>query len=187
MVKEKKEKQQKQTIKQNKPENKPESKNKKKTPWFYLTILLIIVILALGVFAYTHYDKNFKAKQERKAAVVNYKQAIYASVLCEYNCPLKTQMYNKSLDLLPDVNCVNNCTLVLMPLLPDVRSFNISKEDLNKDEFITSIEKLVNTCKISNTKLINSTYRVDNANFFPCVQKAMPTIGEKYDYLKNSK
>jgi hypothetical protein len=142
-------------------------------------IIISVVICAIAIYAYLSYTGNLQKTQEKASDVLNYKIGMFNALVCEYNCPLKVQLYQNVTGLFPDSKCVNNCTKDFASI---VKTINVTRVDLDKDGFITKIEALMQNCKLSNVNL--TTSKIDNSKFFPCAGSNLKNLTLTFDYLK---
>lgn len=142
----------------------------------FIAIIITAIITAVIcwlVFSYIpDYQKNIK--------IQSYKRSVFNSVLCEYKCPLTNQTYVNKTILLPDQECVKNCTVNVKDDQEKLNDF--SNNDLKKDGLTEELMVVVNNCK--KTSSDPKTKILDNKIFFDCVIKALEGLKEKYPYLK---
>ncbi|MEM3113354.1 MAG: hypothetical protein QXI33_02935 [Candidatus Pacearchaeota archaeon] len=135
---------------------------------------IIITLLIIG-FVFVYYPKQVKANK-----IDSYKKDVYSSILCQYSCPLKEQEFQNKTQMLPDTECVKQCTLDLQ--IKKSRYTGIRGTDLGNDELVKDVSKVIDDCRTSS--LIGDTFTLDNEKYFPCVTQKLESLKDKYDYLK---
>jgi hypothetical protein len=147
---------------------------------FMAFVIILIVVVALGVYVYES-DQTYKVK--RNSDLLSYKKSLYETVFCQYNCPLKFQLYQNKTQLLPDLECVKNCTIDFKKKYSptNLNKLNFTKQELGNDNFFNDIELLVENCKKQST---NPSSIINNSEFFSCSIKGLELVKERYNYLK---
>ena len=140
--------------------------------------IIIAVVLILIISIVIYYEYKYLPEQNKKIKILEYKKEFYNSILCEYNCPLKLQEYKNKTQLLPEAVCVKSCT---KDFKKNNNSTAFSSIDLNQDNLIIDINKLVQDCK--KQSLNSTTLSIDNSVLFSCSVKSLKTLRQKYDYL----
>jgi hypothetical protein len=142
-----------------------------------ISIILIAVILvcAVGVYAYRSHDEALKS-QKRSAEVKDYQKQMLESMICEYGCPLKLQLYHNNTELLPEAKCVKNCT---KEFVSSQKEKNITKEEMNKGNFMNDMQKIIQECKMTATNV--TEMKIDNAQFFPCTEDNLKNMTSRFN------
>jgi hypothetical protein len=138
--------------------------------------VILAVVLTLLISAYFFY---YMPKQNRIADINDYKRGLYQSSLCQYTCPLTMQTLNNLSQILPEVNCVQNCSAEFKAKFGDGESF--SNKELENDDLFKDVLSSINACKTLSA--VNST--LNNSLFFPCVSEKMISLNQTYLYLNN--
>ncbi len=150
-----------------------------KTNKIYKIFFIVLILVLIGIAAYG-YTSNSLPKHKRDTQVVQYKQELFKSLDCEYNCPLSLQQYQNKTQLLPTTQCIKDCTT---DFKTKWGKFNATKEELSTDNFIIDLSKIVEDCKKEG--LNTTTFKMNNTIFFDCTKNRLETIKTQYDYLKN--
>lgn len=159
---------------------KKEKKSMNKKQWAYgIIAIAIIITLAISVYVY-NLDNVDKTK--RTSDINSYKKNLYETVICQYSCPLKLQDYQNKTQLLPDFNCVADCTKNFKSKFSTetLNNLNFTKEELARDNFFNDIETIVENCK---TTSVDSYSGMNNSKFFSCSIQGLKQIKENYSYL----
>jgi hypothetical protein len=142
--------------------------------------IIIIVVIALGAYVY---QSNQIYQVKRNSDLLDYKKGLYETVFCQYKCPLKTQLYQNTTQLIPDLECVKNCSASFKTKYNSavLNKLNFTKQELSSDNFFNDIELIIANCK---TQSADSASLLNNTQFFSCSVKGLELIREKYNYLK---
>ena len=142
----------------------------------YAIIITFIVTLALS---YTFFKYIPSTKENNQ--LNEYKKALFSSTICQYSCPLESQVYQNKTQLLPGTECVKSCTASFRELQ---KGEQFSNEQLKNDNLIADIEKVVSNCKTSSIIEGNNPIpSIDNVKFFPCVSETLESLKKNYSYL----
>jgi len=146
---------------------------------FIALIIIIIVVIALGTYVY---QSNQIYQVKRNADLSSYKNGLYWAVFCQYNCPLKIQLYQNTTQLIPDLDCVKNCSASFKTKYNSaiLNKLNFTKQELSNDNFFNDVELIIANCKKQSP---DPTSLLNNTEFFSCSVKGLELIKEKYDYL----
>lgn len=145
-------------------------KSKTHKIWVITTIILLFLIIISLVYYF-----NFIPKQKRAKEVQNIKKEFYNSIVCEYSCPLKETKFNNQTQLLPDINCVKNCT----KKFKELGKINLTKEEALTDNLLKEIDQKIKECTATST----SGNLLNNTLFFGCASTELPKIRSNYNYL----
>lgn len=146
--------------------------NKKNVKVFVIIGLVILIALAFYLYIY-----QYLLIQKKNLEIINYKRDLYTAVLCEYSCPMKLQSYQNKTQLLPDMECVKNCTNIFKQNNPAL----FTKEDLTKDNLLKEISNSVQECR--QESLDEETLTINNTIFFSCTTQKLSSLKDKYEYL----
>lgn len=150
-------------------------KLKKKT----LYSLIILVILAAIVLTYS---LTYLPQQQKESEIISYKQALYESIVCQYNCPLiEGNVDEQGVELLfPDQACVQTCTNNLRDkgFSPD----QFAPEDLLTDGLINEIGNAIDGCRNEHITSEAPTTQESQA-FFDCAKERLQLIPDNYEYI----
>jgi hypothetical protein len=139
--------------------------------------IILAVVLTLLISAYFFY---YLPKQNRTNEVNNYKKGLFESSLCQYHCPLTEQKINNVTQLLPEVNCVQNCSAGFKEKYGKGEIF--SNADLEKDDLFKELFGFINTCKSESDYNI-TTNTFNTSKYFPCIAGEMENLRANYSYL----
>lgn len=150
--------------------------NRRIIMWIFIAIVITAAVCYL-LFAYI-------PQQNKQIAIQDYKKAIFDSMICQHECFLTNQVLGNVTQLLPDVNCVKNCTAIAKEKIKDS---DFTEKELLGDNFFKEIQGVINLCKkestiISGNSGINSTI-VNNTAYFNCVPVKMNYMKTNYSYL----
>ncbi|MEK6890940.1 MAG: hypothetical protein AABX03_02280 [Nanoarchaeota archaeon] len=150
--------------------------NKKIVKIFVIVMAAVIIVALAAYFGYGYYLGTKKSQE-----IVTYKEDIYNSVLCEFNCPLTQQQFNNKTQLLPGVECVKNCSAEFRE-----KNYSLSvsdKEFLLKDGFLDELSLIVKNCQ--NQSMDASAKNLNISQFSSCARTNLEPLKEKYPYLNN--
>ncbi|HLD98538.1 MAG TPA: hypothetical protein VI815_04385 [Candidatus Nanoarchaeia archaeon] len=150
--------------------------NKKIVKILVIVIAAIIIIALVAYFGYGYYLGTKKSQE-----IITYKQDVYNSILCEFNCPLTEQEFNGKKQLLPEVECVKTCS-------EEFRGKNYSlstadREFLIKDGFLTQLSTIVTSCQNQSVDVVTKNLNI--SKFSSCARTNLEPLKEKYPYLDN--
>lgn len=147
---------------------------------FLAFVIILIVIISLGVYIYESEHAN---NVKRNSDLLDYKKSLYGTVFCQYSCPLKFQLYQNKTQLIPDLDCVKNCTADFKKKYNSavLNKLNFTKQELANDNFFNDLELLIENCKKQST---DPASLINNSQFFGCSVKGLELVQEKYNYLK---
>ena len=146
---------------------------------FLAFLIILIVVIAIGIYIY---ESNQIYKVKRNSDLLSYKKSLYETVFCQYSCPLKFQLYQNKTQLIPDLDCIKNCTVEFKKVYSSValNKFNFTKQELANDNFFNDIGLLIENCKKQST----GSSLINNSEFFTCSINGLELVKERYDYLK---
>jgi hypothetical protein len=147
---------------------------------FLAFVIILVVVIAIGVYVY---ESNKTNQVKRNLDLLSYKKGLFQTVFCQYGCPLKFQLYQNKTQLIPDLDCVKNCTTEFKKEYSSaaLNKLNFTKQELANDNFFNDIELLVENCKKQST---DSASLINNSQFFSCSIKGLELVRERYNYLK---
>ena len=142
----------------------------------YIGIVAIIIIAAVGYYFLVRIPEQNKQKD-----VIEYKRALYDSILCQYKCPLTNYTFeeNKTQNL-PNSDCVKACISELK-----TKGFvknEFSATDLMKDNLAVDVEVIVSGCR--NENIDNSTFELKSEEWIKCSIEKFERLKENYTYLQ---
>ncbi|MDO8460613.1 MAG: hypothetical protein Q7S74_05865 [Nanoarchaeota archaeon] len=140
----------------------------------YSAIGVIIILILIGGYFYW-----YAPMEKKKKDMLDYKKAVYESVVCQYSCPAVDVKFQNQTQLLPDPNCIKICTDRLKTTKLNMSAF--TTDDLLKDNLFFDLDTVIRQCKTDN--MDNSTGGIDNTAFFKCSANNVSMIKDKYDYL----
>jgi hypothetical protein len=141
-------------------------------------VIFIIIIILLILLAGYGYFLKYLPKQNKDIKIIEYKKDFYKSILCEYSCPLKSQEYKNKTRLLPEIECVKDCT-------ENFKQKNnhtiFSSVELNQDNLIKDIDAVIKECK--KQSLNTTSFSLNDSLLFSCSSQRLAELGKRYDYL----
>jgi hypothetical protein len=141
---------------------------------FVIAVIIIIIL----VFGLGYYLKDYLDKQKRINEITLYKKEFYDGVLCQYSCPIESQVVNNKTQELPTLDCVKNCT---NDFRTKYAKNDFSEKELTKDNLLKEITSITDDCKTNNydaTKFV-----LNNTAYFSCAKEKLLELKEKYKYL----
>ncbi len=152
-----------------------------KTNEYNSSKLVMYIILAVAVTFLIAYALFVYMPNHSKArAAEDYKKALYQSMVCQYGCDLTEQDYLNKTQLLPDADCVKNCTIAAKEAMNSSENLELTTADLQTDNLFVDMSQTINLCK----KDVNKN-ETDNSAFFSCVYNGLNELGTKYSYLND--
>lgn len=143
--------------------------------------LSAIILTAIVVFLLTFLILNYIPDNKRQSELNSYKKDMFDSFACQYQCPLKEQLFQNKTQLLPDVSCTQQCTTALKNKQNESDKF--SNNDLKNDNLFLDVEKLVSECRTSSVNNSTMIPSINNTLFFDCVKGKIEPLRSQYKYL----
>ena len=138
-------------------------------------ILSVIVTIIVLILLTTSYLPN----QKQADLVVEYKKALYESVLCQYSCPIIEGEFNNETTRIPDMACIQDCVNEFRAKGIDANT--ISNRDLETDNFVLDSTTIIEDCRTLNLGVgANST---NSEFFFICAKDSLQKLNQTYLYL----
>ncbi|MDO8509033.1 MAG: hypothetical protein Q7S27_05100 [Nanoarchaeota archaeon] len=148
-----------------------EIKIKKKRLYAILSLSVIILLLSTLAFYISHLNKE---KQ-----IIEYKSAVYSSLLCQFSCPVKEILIKEQKNIVPDPECISLCTRKLKENNLDQNKFN--EKDLLNDNLLSDIDTSINQCRKDNTD--ENTSNINYEKYYKCNVEKLISLKNKYNYL----
>jgi len=142
-----------------------------------ITIIIIVVIVLVFVGGY--YLKDYQDKQKKISEINDYKKGFYDGILCQYECPLTLQNMSNKTEMLPELNCVKDCSA---PFKAKFSSVSYTKPELERDNLLKDIDGVVANCK--KTSMNMTALKLDNVAYFNCAAKGVEGLKQNYTYLQ---
>lgn len=141
----------------------------------YIAIVVVIIIAAVGYYSLVRLPEQNKQKD-----VIEYKKALYESILCQYKCPLTNYTFqDNQTQNLPNSDCVKVCINELKANGFVKNQF--SANDLMKDNLAIDVEVIVSGCRSEN--IDNSTFELKSEEWINCSIGRLEELKENYTYL----
>jgi hypothetical protein len=144
-----------------------------------IAVIVILIILALLYYlVYFPYQQKKLSEKIRAEGITDYKKDFYYGILCEYNCPLKPQEFENKTQIMPELDCIKNCTINFRT---KYANNNFTNKELTGDDILKDIKSSVDDCKKQSFN--TDTFVLNNTEYFSCSGEKLFLLKEKYDYL----
>jgi len=140
----------------------------------YVGVIAVVVTFIASYFMF-----SYLPSQQKTSDLEEYKSALYESTLCQYSCPLTSQVFQNKTRMLPESACVESCASSFREKQKNGKSF--TNQDLLGDSLVSDIENVVNTCRTDSTDF--AKLETNDTKFFDCVSSGLTGLKGNYTYL----
>lgn len=151
-------------------------------PKKYVSLIVIVILLVLGMAAYSIYNKQPENTNIDQGKLLDYKKTVYDGLVCQYSCELvEGGVKNGITQMVPNRECLSGCLEMTKSKGYDEKTF--TEEEVLTDNLFVDIDSVIEECKTLYMVVDDQGSLPQFEEFYACTLEGLDNIKPNYEYL----